>query len=797
MSNSSNYSEEAHYLSDGVTTQALLEDVDAEVVLVEGLNVSDLVGAEIEIAETVKGTGVTEDITLVTNLFDGNAKVLFSADQDMPLENNSLVGNPNYVTPQSLKNSSCAPEVVVAENKFVVTVGGIEGCDAAIVTDLLNDNDKTVFDIDPVVQLDDTNCRDDPDYIPPQSDQTSFASSNDEESNEVLLGNMTSATSPNHENETRQKRKRNRKAVSADWEKNKIKKLRMHGQKYTGYERKRVNDKMVVSKANSEREERKIGPRCNSKVCMANKKRKCSEFTEVERANIFKKFWELSWKEKEVLVCSSVTLSLPKVRTCKGPSRRKGTVTYRLKHEGTLKPVCKRFFLNTLDLGEWTALNWIKNNDSCSTENTREAQEMDAEARDEDIDNIENSAINNIPTVKRRSAVKTNSAREWLDKLPKLPSHYTRKDTSKSYLEPVWESKSALYREYKRYSVENEKPCASLALFFDLFEEMKLSIHIPRKDQCDKCCSYKTGNISKDVWDKHQSEKTRARLEKDNDKLKAENGEIFCLNADVQAVKVTPMVKASALYYKTKLCSHNFSVFNVATHQCTCYWFNESEGDLTGNTFASCIYDYLEEKCLDPKLPIVLYTDGCTPQNRNQVLSNALLNFSVKHQVQVVQKFLIKGHTQMEGDSVHAMIENKLKNKDIYVPYEFVKYTKEARMKPFPYDAKYLKHDFFKDYSKLEYYRSIRPGRKTGDPVVTDIHCLKYDPAGVIQYKLQFDDEYKDIPRRPSKVCLDIEIKKLHTARLSIQASKFKHLQELKAVIPEDYHSFYDNLPHL
>lgn len=83
--------------------------------------------------------------------------------------------------------------------------------------------------------------------------------------------------------------------------------------------------------------------------------------------------------------------------------------------------------------------------------------------------------------------------------LPKLPSHYTRKDTTKLYLEPIFESKSALFREFERYCIENEKPIASLALFFDTFDELKLSIHIPRKDQCDTCYSHKAGNLRKNV----------------------------------------------------------------------------------------------------------------------------------------------------------------------------------------------------------------------------------------------------------------------------------------------------------
>ncbi|RZF34042.1 hypothetical protein LSTR_LSTR013751 [Laodelphax striatellus] len=302
----------------------------------------------------------------------------------------------------------------------------------------------------------------DPNYVP-VSDENSSDSSCEENFEEVLLNNTTS--SYDSTDCATKKRKRNRKAAPAEWEKNKIKKLRMSGKKYTGYKRTKVNGKMVVSRTNFEKEERKIGPHCKSKVCMVNKKRKCTEFKEAERIAIFKKFWELTWKEKEIFVCANVNLSRPKVSTCKGPSRRSGTVTYRLKHEGALKPVCKKFFLNTLGLGEWTALNWIRKNESCS-----------ADGQDEGMDDENQPENNLIQSAKRRSMVKTDSAREWLEMLPKLPSHYARKDTNKLYLEPIWESKSSLYREYQKHSLENNKPCASLALFSDIFEEMNLSI---------------------------------------------------------------------------------------------------------------------------------------------------------------------------------------------------------------------------------------------------------------------------------------------------------------------------------
>lgn len=56
--------------------------------------------------------------------------------------------------------------------------------------------------------------------------------------------------------------------------------------------------------------------------------------------------------------------------------------------------------------------------------------------------------------------------------------------------------------------------------------------------------------------------------------------------------------------------------------------------------------------------------------------------------------YLIEGYIKKECDSVHAQIERTLKGKDVYIPYEFVYHTKDARKEPFPYIAKYLCREF-------------------------------------------------------------------------------------------------------
>ena len=91
---------------------------------------------------------------------------------------------------------------------------------------------------------------------------------------------------------------------------------------------------------------------------------------------------------------------------------------------------------------------------------------------------------------------------------------------------------------------------------------------------------------------------------------------------------------------------------------------------------------------------IILFSDGCCYQNRNITLSNTLLRFAWKYNVKIVQKYLEKGHTQMEVDAMHSKIERKLKNVPIYSPANYVECFKNARPSQ-PYELKYVQHDFF------------------------------------------------------------------------------------------------------
>ena len=95
--------------------------------------------------------------------------------------------------------------------------------------------------------------------------------------------------------------------------------------------------------------------------------------------------------------------------------------------------------------------------------------------------------------------------------------------------------------------------------------------------------------------------KKRTEQEKENDKKLAicclnGSGEISAICMDLESVLLAPSLNASALYYRTKLTVHNFTVYNLATKDVMCFVWHEAEGGLTANEFASCVIDFLENQ---------------------------------------------------------------------------------------------------------------------------------------------------------------------------------------------------------
>ncbi|KAF2904408.1 hypothetical protein ILUMI_01773, partial [Ignelater luminosus] len=199
-----------------------------------------------------------------------------------------------------------------------------------------------------------------------------------------------------------------------------------------------------------------------------------------------------------------------------------------------------------------------------------------------------------------------------------------------------------------------------------------------------KSIIYKQGNVEDNQYQEHINQKNRARQEKCKDKDSAMSGEICAYTMDVQAVQLVPRLQAGIIYFKQKLACHNFTIHSLSDDKVVCYVWHEGEGGLYANCFASCITDFSQNEVNEENKDKakVFYSDGCCAQNRNQLLSNTLLHYCITNNETVIQKYLIKGHSQMKCNTVHSTIENAKKGKDIHAPSNYVQLIQQARKRP-------------------------------------------------------------------------------------------------------------------
>lgn len=167
--------------------------------------------------------------------------------------------------------------------------------------------------------------------------------------------------------------------------------------------------------------------------------------------------------------------------------------------------------MNTLCIGEKAVYGWKQTNFQESQEATEYAEASDDNTRTGGRQRVQ-------PHKEKPQSEVRQSAQEYLEKLPKMESHYCRATSKKLYIEPVFTTKAELYRAYVENCKENGHNAASNCLFMTVFDEMNLSLYTPKKDQCDKCCEYECGNITEDVYRQHMQRKEDARQAKAEDK---------------------------------------------------------------------------------------------------------------------------------------------------------------------------------------------------------------------------------------------------------------------------------------
>nr|CAH7766115.1 unnamed protein product [Callosobruchus chinensis] len=228
-------------------------------------------------------------------------------------------------------------------------------------------------------------------------------------------------------------------------------------------------------------------------------------------------------------------------------------------------------------------------------------------------------------------------------------------------------------------------------------------------------------------YDLHRLETDLSRKEKEHDKNS--NANIVAVY-DLQAVLPCPSGDANSFYYVSKLNVLNLTVCNIKTKDVQCYVWHEGEAQRGVNEIGTCILRYLESLQEDVyKKHVIFYSDNCGGQQKNRFMIAAYM-YAVQHfdwLESITHKYLIKGHSQNEGDSAHSLIERQIK--------------RSAKKSGQPYKVDELCHKDIFDLKQLASdigFTSYPKKNTDGDPLkISEIKVLKImkDSPETILYK--------------------------------------------------------------
>ena len=275
---------------------------------------------------------------------------------------------------------------------------------------------------------------------------------------------------------------------------------------------------------------------------------------------------------------------------------------------------------------------------------------------------------------------------------PAVESHYCRSETTRMFLEAGL-NVSKMYDLYLQMCSENNMEPVKQSYYRFIFKtEFNLAFHQPKKDRCDRCEEYKVKRDSRVTLNEaeelchneHLIEKHLMREERNFDR---KNGQwVLCF--DLENVITLPKAEISSFFYKRKLTVYNMTG-HLSNKQGYCSIWKESTAGRAGDDIASAVVRLIEEVIKDhPEIKdLITWSDSCVPQNRNQMISYAMLDIIRKneHLNSITMKYSVPGHCCIqEVDNIHSKIENAMSTAEFYSPVSFLRLlVKCNRQKPF------------------------------------------------------------------------------------------------------------------
>lgn len=569
------------------------------------------------------------------------------------------------------------------------------------------------------------------------------------------------------------------------WVKNKRKKRKNAGQKYTSTSGK------------------EIGPRKMGEPCRC--KKNCWELLRDKEETIFNSFWDLAdYDLQNTYLFGLITCQKPKRRykkkTKKEISSRRVSARYYIKLDGTNIKVCKKEFLAVHGL-QTSAFRIQLIVDQIAKGIT--TPKIDGRGRHK-------SHINQIPEHM------LNNIRAHINSIPKYRSHYSREENPNKVYFDEHLNISSLYKDYYLdwCTLNNYTPAKEDKYRRVFCTEFNIGFKLPRSDTCKCCDSLDIKLKSPDITEEEkmsmqaQLQLHQCRAKAMQEKLKtdvqqAKTNKKDVITFDLQQALPTPNLTVGPAFYLRKLWTYNCGI-----HVCNdgighMFMWSEDVAKRGSDEICSVLHKFLAD--YQPvSEELIVYTDNCGGQNKNwQVMSFWLQLVRTEKYKTVTHNFLVAGHTHLPSDRDFAHIENyKKKMPTVYEPKQWVDAVKKAkRTNAFKVTA--MEMDDFFTFKKLE--NGIKKNTMTTDNALlkfSKVLSFKFDSnfKNSMFIKHAVNEEYKEVKlgKRgfPSNNFNDIGsvVEKKYNEPLLLNNKKLDNLKSFMEYIPPIHQKFYQKL---
>ncbi|KAJ1518929.1 hypothetical protein ONE63_011464 [Megalurothrips usitatus] len=304
-----------------------------------------------------------------------------------------------------------------------------------------------------------------------------------------------------------------------------------------------------------------------------------------------------------------------------------------------------------------------------------------------------------------------DSVKTHIKSFPMVESHYCSVDLRKKYLDEYL-SVAKMHRLYLMGRPTEGAHTASLRQYRDIFNTyFDIGFFKPKKDRCAACTQWESltaeQKLNEDTAQSHknhQESKKKVRALKKEDKTLSKLDDckkMRVLTVDLQKVLYSPKSDMAEFYYKSKVSCYNFTLYDCSVREGHLYVWDQTVGKRGSDEISSCMLNYFERLCKQGVSEFHIYSDSCTGQNKNQFLFSMYYMAAMKFNITIIHRYLEKGHTQMECDSVHARIEKKTKKLDIFTPNEWYGHMKTAKAQKPPYQVNKLNQKQIFSFRKL------------------------------------------------------------------------------------------------